>query len=317
MTGSVKGWFMPVLKRERGELNMRVTILGASGQLALCLRDTAPGEIQTCFLGREKLDLGADGFDLAPLEASRPDLVINASAYTAVDKAESDADAANALNAKAPARLSAFCEARAIPFVHISTDYVFDGRKQEAYRESDMPSPLNIYGQSKLAGEQAVAAACSRHVIIRTSWLYSPYGHNFMKTMLRLAGERDELSIVADQIGCPTSAHSLARAIWQVVRQVSGPQQGASLWGLYHYADAGIVSWAGFAETIFLEARDHLRKSPAVEHIPTKDYPTPAQRPLRTVLDCSKFEENFGVSPPELDAGLRDAVRVLYSEAVQ
>lgn len=295
---------------------MRVAILGKSGQLARCLADSVPPGFTPFFLGREELDLGGLPIDLAPLEEVRPDLVINSSAYTAVDRAEAETEAAEALNARAPARLAEFCHAHAIPLVHVSTDYVFDGRKESPYSETDTASPLNTYGRSKLAGETAIAATCLHHVIIRTSWLYSAYGHNFVKTMLRLAAEREQLTIVADQIGRPTSAHSLARALWQVAARIAGARESVS-WGLYHYADAGIMSWAEFAEMIFSEAGNTVGKVPEVRHIPTADYPTPAQRPLRTILDCSKFEANFGVKSPAPEASLRDVIKLLHSESVQ
>jgi dTDP-4-dehydrorhamnose reductase len=277
---------------------MRVVVIGGSGQLARCLADERPRQVDAVFVGRDRLDLACSGAVSSVLSAERPDLVINAAAYTLVDKAETEPDLAFAVNRDGPAALAAFCAAGDVPFIHVSTDYVFDGAKPGPYAEGDAPSPINVYGASKLAGEQAVLRAMKqRHLIVRTSWIYSAYGHNFVKTMLRLAGERDRLRVVDDQKGRPTSAHDLARALWAVALEVRTWTADAQHWGLYHYAGEGTVTWADFAEAIFAQARPRLSRTPSVERIASSAYPTPAARPRNSSLECSKFQRVFGLAP--------------------
>jgi len=295
---------------------MRAIILGRSGQLARCLAESVPTDTEANFLGRETLDLAQPDFAFDCLEDRRPDLVINAAAYTAVDQAESEPEAAFALNCEAPRRLAAFCRDSGVPLIHISTDYVFDGTAPRPYREDDPTAPLNVYGRSKLAGEQAIVDILAEHLIVRTSWVYSAYGQNFVKTMLRLRGERDELRIVSDQHGKPTSAHSLARILWTLAGQLrDGPQR--TPWGLFHYADHDVTNWADFAELIFRKTTVPARADPVITPIPTHDYPTPAPRPLNSVLDCAKIRERFGVIPPPLTQSLDEVLGLLQREAVQ
>jgi dTDP-4-dehydrorhamnose reductase len=282
----------------RSSENMRVVVIGTSGQLARCLAEEQPHHIGAVFLGRDRLDLARPG-DVSPtLAAERPDLIINAAAYTAVDKAETEPDLAFAINRDGPAALAAFCATRGVTLIHISTDYVFDGAKPVPYVEDDAPSPINVYGASKLAGEQAVRRTMAqRSLIVRTSWVYSAYGQNFFKTMFRLAGERDRLRVVDDQRGRPTSAHDLARALWAIALEAAAWTADAPQWGLYHYAGEGTATWADFAEAIFAQARPRLLRTPAIERIASSEYPTPATRPRNSILDCSKFQRVFALPP--------------------
>ena len=230
--------------------------------------------------------------------AHRPALVINAAAYTAVDKAETDVDAARAANQEGPARLAVLCQTTGAALVHLSTDYVFDGRKPSPYREDDPVAPLNVYGLTKAAGEEAVRGSLSRHIILRTAWVYSPVGHNFMTTMLRLGQERDVVRVVADQIGSPTSADDLAAAILDIAPRLAAEPDGSRLWGTYHLTGAGETSWHGFAAEIFKLAQSAGRKVPRLEAITTQEYPAPAVRPLHCILDTSKFRQTFGLTLP-------------------
>jgi dTDP-4-dehydrorhamnose reductase len=219
--------------------------------------------------------------------------VINAGAYTAVDKAESDQATAWAINAQAPEQLARFCAERQIPLIHISTDYVFSGQGTRAWHEEDATAPLGVYGASKLAGEQAVLALYPKAVVLRTAWVVSAFGHNFLKTMLRLAADRDQLRVVADQFGCPTSAHDLAQAIQTIVLQQL--QQGDAPGGLFHAVNAGETHWAGLAEHIFATSRSAGGPSCEVVAIPSSEYPTPAERPKNSRLDCSKLARHYGL----------------------
>lgn len=293
---------------------MRIAVTGKTGQVAQCLADTQPSGMSAAYFGRGEMDLSIEAFDLGPLEAFGPDLVINAAAYTAVDKAEEERDAAYALNCLAPGRLADFCAGKGIPLIHISTDYVFDGSSAEPYSEDDATNPLNVYGASKLDGEKAVQGALEQHVILRTSWVYSPYGHNFVKTMLRLGKDRDQLTIVDDQRGSPTSAHDLAAVIWSIADDI---EKGRDIqWGLYHFAGGGEGSWADFAIEIFSQAGGFLPNKPSVSRIATADYPTPAKRPLDTVMNCKKAEDAFRLQRADWRDSLRQVIQRLEKEVV-
>jgi dTDP-4-dehydrorhamnose reductase len=237
--------------------------------------------------------------------------VINAAAYTDVDRAESEEAKALAVNGDAPARLAAATSRLGIPLVHISTDYVFDGRKGAPYVESDAPSPLNAYGRSKLAGEQAVAAGNLRHLIVRTSWVYSPFRRNFVRTILRLASERHRLTIVADQRGCPTAAQDVADVCLSLaLRCAASPESGP--YGLYHFAGGGEATWHEFAKAIVELA--HLPRSTEVAPIGTEDYPTPAKRPADSRLDCEALDRDFCIRPRPWRESLKDTLdRLLAS----
>jgi dTDP-4-dehydrorhamnose reductase len=286
---------------------MTVLVLGASGQLATHLRELLPG---AAYWGRSKLDLAQPANVRAAVEAARPSVIINAAAYTAVDKAETERDAAWAVNADAPAMVARAAAALGVPLVHISTDYVFDGTKEGEYEVADPCRPLSVYGASKLGGELAVRALSPAHWILRTSWVFSEFGANFVKTMLRLAGERDELRVVADQFGRPTYAGDLARL---VARLVDRGAEARLPFGTYHAVGGAPTSWHGFAEAIVAAGVRHklLARAPRVTAIGTADYPTPAGRPGNSVLKPSG--EGGVVLGVELDwlHGLDVAVRRL------
>ncbi len=233
-----------------------------------------------------------------------PAIVVNAAAYTAVDKAEDDVDAAFRTNAEAPGVLARACALRDIPFVHYSTDYVFDGQGSRPYREDDPTAPLSVYGASKLAGEDAIRAAGGRHLILRTAWVYGQHGHNFMKTMLRLGAERDELRVVADQVGTPTPAALIA----DVTTELLGLRDAPS--GTFHLTPRGETSWHGFAEAILEEAlaRGLIPRAPKVIPIATSDYPTRARRPGYSRLDIGRLEQVLGRALPEWRTGLRQVL---------
>jgi dTDP-4-dehydrorhamnose reductase len=241
-------------------------------------------------------------------------LVVNAAAYTAVDRAESEPEAAFAINQLGPAHLADFCGSKAVPLIHISTDYVFDGNKKGAYIESDPVSPLGVYGKSKAAGEDDVHRRLECHIIIRTAWLYGTHGHNFVKTMLQLGRERKRLEVVADQAGCPTYAGDLAGALLKIAsRIVSGESVE---WGIYHYCGAGSTTWHGFTRAIF-DIAGSYEKLIVEEVVPitTAQYPTPAKRPLNSVLDCSKIERHFGIRPRPWKESLTEMLAALYASA--
>ena len=267
-------------------------VTGSRGQVGSeLLRQGARLGWQTIGFDLPELDIAEPAAVSACMADVRPDAVINAAAYTAVDRAESERQIAFAVNGSGPGFLAAACAAAAIPLVHYSTDYVFAGDKKGAYLESDPVAPLGIYGASKLAGEEAVRAHCPQHLILRTSWVVSAFGHNFLKTMLRLGSERAELRVVADQIGKPTAAAELARLTLAALPLAAGR------WGTYHVAQPQAVSWHGFAEAIFAEAHAQgmVLQVERVQAIASADYPTPARRPANSELDCRRFEEKFAL----------------------
>ncbi len=237
----------------------------------------------------------------ALLDRMRPDVVVNAAAYTAVDKAEQDVDAAFRTNAEAPGVIARWCAAAGVPFVHYSTDYVFDGEGTAPYLEDQPTAPLGVYGTSKRAGEDAVRAAGGRHLIFRTAWVYASHGANFLRTMLRVGAERDALRVVADQIGTPTPAALIADVTAHAL------QHPGALSGTWHLTASGQTSWHGFAEAIFAEAvaSGLLAKAPRVEPIPSTDYPTPAKRPAWSVLDNRQLQQDFGIALPAWQVGLK------------
>src|SRR5438067_5495057 len=292
---------------------MKLLVLGAAGQIGheLC-RLRWPADYRIAGFDRADIDIADRQAVADAVQRERPDIVINAAAYTAVDRAEREAEAAFAVNATGPALLAAACKAAAIPLIHISTDYVFDGSKEGPYREDDPVNPLGVYGRSKAAGDRAVRAALAEHVILRTAWVYSAHGHNFVRTMLRLASERPVLRVVADQIGSPTSGADAARAIAAIVQRIAA---GDDHWGTYNFASAGAVSWHGFAQAIFDLAAPWRGPPPTVEAITTADYPTPACRPANSVLDCGRIAEVFGIAPRLWRDALAEVIRELYESA--
>lgn len=290
---------------------MKLLITGARGQLGFELRRYAwPADYQIAARDRVALDISNRDAVVAALADEQPDIVINTAAYTAVDRAESEQDAAWAGNCTGPANLAAACRAASVSLIHISTDYVFDGSKPGPYHEDDPVRPLGVYGRSKEAGEREIRAALAQHVIVRTAWVYSAHGHNFVRTMLRLAGERPLLRVVADQIGSPTSAGDLAAALAAIVERIVA---GNPSWGTYHFAGAGTVTWHGFAEAIFESAAPWRGAAPTVEAIATAEYPTPAARPKNSVLDCSRIGEAFGIAPRPWREALAEVIRELYA----
>lgn len=288
----------------------RVLILGANGQVGRELERSFAdaGELIVCDRGR--VDLGNTEQLRRAVRHASPEIILNAAAYTAVDRAESDRDAAFAINAHAPRILAHEAARLDAIFIHYSTDYVFDGGKNAPWLESDPTGPLNFYGASKLAGEQGIAEAGGRYLILRTSWVYGPHGKNFLLTMLRLGGERDYLSIVDDQTGAPTTSIAIADATRTVVDEIlSGAHQD---WlGVYHLTCAGATTWCGFAKEIFARAGSLLAKTPQVMPIASKDYPTPAKRPRNSVLSNQKLESRFGVRMPSWEEALDAALAQL------
>ncbi|TDT94848.1 dTDP-4-dehydrorhamnose reductase [Azorhizobium sp. AG788] len=270
---------------------MRVLLLGADGQLGRELTALAAerGPALTA-LNRAATDITDPVAVAKALEAHKPDVVVNAAAYTAVDKAESEPDLAAKVNAVAPGLIAERCASAGVPLIHISTDYVFDGTKIGAYVESDPLAPLGVYGRTKAAGEAAIRAAGEKHLILRTAWVYGIYGNNFLKTMLRLAKDRDRLTIVADQRGCPTATRDIAEGI---LAAAAPAVAGSARWGTYHLGGTGVTTWHGFAQAIIDRAATYTGRRPEVAAITTAEYPTPARRPANSELDSSLFERTF------------------------
>ena len=285
----------------------RILITGGSGQVGHCLKAQLEGCAELSVPDSSALNITDRRSVRQAVETFRPDYIINAAAYTAVDKAESDAERAFAVNRDGARHLAEAAEAAGAAMLHISTDYVFDGAGGAPYDEAAPTAPQNIYGASKLAGEQAVLAACRRAVVMRTSWVFGAHGQNFVKTMLRLGRERDSLGVVADQYGAPTAAADIAAALITIVRRHT-PGQLAERAGIYHYCGSPYASWFEFAETIFAEAAAQgvLAKIPAVKPIATADYPTPAKRPADSRLDCGKIRTVFGIGPCDWHSALSD-----------
>ena len=274
---------------------MRILVLGRDGQVARELAAAAwPAGLEPLFAGRPEFDM-ARPESLEPLLArSAPAAVINATAYTAVDKAESEPDLAFAVNRDGPARLAELCRERNAALLHISTDYVFDGDKNGPWLEDDPVAPLNVYGAGKAAGEAAIRAVLPRHIILRTSWVYGVHGQNFVKTMLRLGGERDELRVVADQHGAPTAAADIAETLIRLAATMAEREDAPR--GTYHYTGEGVTSWHGLAEHIFTALERATGRRPRLTAIATADYPTPARRPANSRLDCARIARDFGVA---------------------
>ncbi|MCG5238974.1 dTDP-4-dehydrorhamnose reductase [Azospirillum doebereinerae] len=294
---------------------MKVLVLGTSGQVGDALMHASwPAGTTLVGLARPALDMADPASIDRAMADHAPDLVVNATAYTAVDKAESDRAAAFAINRDGPARLAALCAARGAPLIHISTDYVFDGTKPAPYTEGDPVAPVNAYGASKEAGEAAVRAAAATHVILRTSWVYAAHGANFVKTMLRLGRERAELGVVADQTGAPTAAADIADTIVAIVERIQSRPDDVP-WGTYHLTGAGETTWFGFAERIFQRLEREEGRRPALKPIATADYPTPARRPVNSRLDCGRLRAAFDVEPPAWEDSLERVLDALFAEA--
>ncbi|TDO19035.1 dTDP-4-dehydrorhamnose reductase [Pedobacter duraquae] len=269
---------------------MKILVLGASGQLGSCLKKAGsirnfdglifPEEAVSNILNTEALELL---FDL-----EKPNFVINCAAYTAVDKAEDDVDLCRKVNKDGPGIIAGLCQENGATLIHVSTDFVFEGNTVDLAKETDVANPINIYGLTKLEGEQVVAQQLAAHFIIRTSWLYSEFGNNFVKTMLKLGADRDELSVIADQIGTPTYAVDLANAILDII------ESGKTEYGIYHYSNEGVTSWYDFAKGIFDISKTEVNVLP----IPTSAYPTRAVRPKFSVMDKTKYKTTFSITIP-------------------
>jgi len=292
---------------------VRLAIIGAKGQVGWELARRAP------MFGHEVLAWDVDELDITDaaavdraLTTGGADAVINAAAYTAVDKAEQEPELAFAVNRDGPAHLAAACARSGIPLLHISTDYVFDGTKADPYTEDDPAAPLGVYGQSKWEGDEAVRRSLSRHLILRVSWVFGVEGQNFVKTILRLAREREELRVVADQRGCPTYAGDIADVLLELAGRIS-QIDADNAWGVYHYCGEPPTTWHGFASAIVERAKsDEKLKVRTVTAIATADYPTPAARPANSVLDCARLIDRFGIHPASWREGLATMLFALH-----
>ena len=292
---------------------MKMLVTGQSGQVARALADKAGPDLEIIALGRPDLDITDPASLDRAIAAHHPDIIVSAAAYTAVDKAESDEAAAFTVNRDGARNVAVAAAAAGLPIIHLSTDYVFAGDKPEPYRETDPTGPRSVYGRSKLAGEQAVRDANERSTVLRTAWVYSPYGGNFLKTMLRIGAERDVLRVVDDQNGTPTFALDIAEALLAVARrQLTQPSE--SDWrGVFHMVASGETSWAGFAEEIFRQSAARGGPTAVVQPIATSDYPTPAARPANSRLSTERFRTVFGHTLPEWRNGVSRCLDALLA----
>lgn len=287
---------------------MKILVTGANGQVGHCLKQQLiEQDFDVVALTRSELDISDANAVDACIAAIKPAVIINAAAYTAVDKAEQEHELAYAINRDGAANLARAAKEIDAAILHISTDYVFAGDARGSYREIDATAPQGIYGKSKLAGEQAVVAANDKHIILRTAWVFGEHGNNFVKTMIRLGNNRDALGIVADQEGGPTYAGDIAAALIRIVKHYTAGNQTA--WGIYHYSGLPHTSWFGFAQYIFAEVAEaglYEKTIPQLNAITTADYPTPAKRPANSKLDCSKLAQTFGITPSDWQTALKN-----------
>lgn len=289
----------------------RVLVTGSRGQVGTELLRLAPNfYVQAIGRNRRELDICNPLTVTNEVEKLAPDVVVNTAAYTAVDKAEQDKEGAFAVNEAGAGNLARACADIGIPLIHISTDYVFDGRQQTPYSEDDPVRPICIYGESKLAGERTAINICTKTVVLRTAWVYSAYGTNFVKSMLHYGMQREELRVVNDQHGGPTAAHDIADTIWKIVKRLDDIAQP---WGIYHYCGAPDTTWHAFSEEIFDEARrqGYEIKVRSVMEISSKDYPTPTPRPKNSVLDCKKIQAVFDIYQPNWRDSLKRVIEEL------
>lgn len=294
----------------------RILVTGGTGQLASALAATPPGaDSEIVCVGRPDFDFDRPGTIEATFRATAPRMVVNAAAYTAVDAAEHDAEAAYRANHDGPAILARLCAAADIPLIHVSTDYVFDGAKPDPYVETDLVAPQGVYGASKLAGEQAVLASRAKAIILRTAWVYAVTGKNFVRTMLTVGKTRDRLTVVADQQGCPTTAADLGKAILAVIARVDATGWQSDYRGIFHAAGSGATTWFGLAVATFEEASRHGVHVPEVAPIATADWPTPAKRPANSRLDCTKLHDVFGIRLPHWRDSLTRTVETIFATA--
>lgn len=285
---------------------MKLLVFGKTGQVAWELARRCPAGFDVQFLGRSEADLSDPESCAQTITEADVDAVINVAAWTAVDTAETAELEATVVNGEAPGAMARACAAKSIPFLHVSTDYVFSGSGSDVFTPDQPTAPLGAYGRSKLSGEEAIRASGARHLILRTSWVVSAHGANFVKTMLRLGGERDNLRVVSDQIGGPTPAAAIADALYRAASAMDAGHAG----GTHHFAGTPDVSWADLSRAIMEAA--HLPCQ--IEDIPTSDYPTPAQRPLNSRLDCTSFKREFGVARPDWKVGLQSIISELGEE---
>jgi dTDP-4-dehydrorhamnose reductase len=293
---------------------MRIAVTGQSGQVALSLLERAASAgVELVAIGRPALDLERLETIAPALMAVRPDVIVNAAAFTAVDLAESEEKTAVTVNGDAAGEIAATAKKLGVPVIQISTDYVFDGSLDRPYREGDMTRPISAYGRSKLAGEEAVASATPDHAILRTAWVYSPFGKNFVRTMLRLGQDREEVGVVADQAGSPTSALDIADAVLAVARNLHSRPDDATLRGIFHMGAQGEAVWSEVAEAIFADAASAGRAPVRVNRIATSDYPTPARRPANSRLDSAKLIAAHSVRLPHWRNSLATCVARLLA----
>jgi dTDP-4-dehydrorhamnose reductase len=286
---------------------IRIVVTGLEGQVVRSLADVGlTPELEIIRLGRPQLDLAAPETVEPALKTAEPDIVVNTAAYTAVDEAERNSDLAYVINRDGASAVAKAAQVLGVPVIHLSTDYVFDGKKTAPYIEEDPVAPGSVYGASKLAGEAAVAALGGRHVILRTAWVYAPYGKNFVRTMLALADKRSEVRIVADQYGCPTYAPDIADAIVRIARNILKNPSDPDLYGVFHLAGKGGTTWADFAEAIFNFLAEKGLRTPTLKRITSAEYPTLARRPENSLLNCSKVARIHGIELP----CWRDSLRI-------
>lgn len=281
-------------------------ITGAKGQVGHCLTEQLTGKAEILAVDRDELDITDQSAVKKIVKTFKPDVIINAAAHTAVDRAESEVELSEAINVKGPQYLAEAANEIGAMILHISTDYVFEGTGSGEYKEDDQTNPQGVYGRTKLAGEIAVQQANSRSIILRTAWVFGEHGHNFVKTMLRLAKDRDSLGIVGDQFGGPTYAGDIAKTLIEIANQILAGKEDA--FGVYHFTGKPYVSWYEFAKAIFAEAelQNILEKSPLVNSIATSDYPTPAKRPANSRLDLTKIKQTFGIEPSDWQKALKN-----------
>ncbi|MGF1762534.1 dTDP-4-dehydrorhamnose reductase [Aliivibrio kagoshimensis] len=283
---------------------MKILVTGCNGQVGTSLVNKLTGVVELLAVDRESLDITDEHAVELLVTKFNPNIIINAAAYTAVDKAESESGLAFSINSDGPKYLAKAAHKTGAALLHISTDYVFSGDKIGEYSETDKTAPQSVYGQSKLAGENAVIENCDKHIILRTAWVFSEYGNNFVKTMLRLGRDREALSIVGDQYGGPTYAGDIATALIKIAQAIQEKQQVN--WGIYHFSGLPHVSWFEFAADIFNQAAEHkvVNKAPTLSNIPTSDYPTPATRPVNSKLNCSKISREFTIEASDWQQAL-------------
>jgi dTDP-4-dehydrorhamnose reductase len=289
---------------------MRILVTGREGQVARSIAERLGERHELIFAGRPGFDLTDRESVVRAVAEATPEMVVSAAAYTAVDRAETEPDLAMAVNAEGPRFLAEACARAGIAIVHLSTDYVFDGSGDRPWREDDPTGPVNVYGRTKLAGEQAIREAGGQYAILRTSWVYSPFGTNFVKTMLRLARDRDTLNVVDDQIGCPTSAIDIADGIGAVARCW---EEGEGPCGTYHLGGSEAMSWADFARATFAQSMALGGPHAQVTGIATEQYPTPARRPLNSRIDSRAFADDFGFAMPDWRDSLQEVVSRLVN----